>query len=47
MRQSKKLLLLLVLMLLAGLTGVANSAQSQEITQQQKLVVFESVGSPT
>ncbi len=47
MRPSKKLLFLLVLMLLAGLTGVANPAQSQEITHQQKLVVFESVGSPT
>jgi hypothetical protein len=47
MRPSKKLLLLLVLIMLAGLTGVSNPAQSQEITQQEKLVVFESVGSPT
>ncbi len=47
MRLSKKLLILLALTLLAGLTGMANPAQSQEITQQQKLVVFESVGSPT
>ena len=47
MRLSKKLLLLLVVMLLAGLTGMAHPAQSQQSTQQQKLVVFESVGSPT
>ena len=45
MRPSKKLLLLLVLILLAGLTGVAIPARSQEITQEEKLVVFESVGS--
>jgi len=47
MHISKKLLFLLVLTLLAGLTGLAHPAQSQEITQQEKLVVFESVGSPT
>lgn len=47
MRLRKKLFLLLVLIMLAGLTGVAHPAQSQEITQQEKLVVFESVGSPT
>ena len=47
MHISKKLLFLLVLTLLAGLTGMAHPAQSQEITQQEKLVVFESVGSPT
>ncbi len=45
MRLRKKLLLLLVLILLTGLTGVVHPAQSQEITQQEKLVVFESVGS--
>ena len=47
MHISKKMLFLLVLTLLAGLTGLAHPAQSQEITQQEKLVVFESVGSPT
>jgi len=47
MRLRKKLLILLTLSLLAGLTGLAHPAQSQEITQQEKLVVFESVGSPT
>ena len=47
MHISKKLLFLLVLTLLAGLTGMAHPAQSQEITKQEKLVVFESVGSPT
>lgn len=47
MHFSKKMLFLLVLTLLASLTGMAHPAQSQEITQQEKLVVFESVGSPT
>jgi len=46
MRLGKKILLIVV-MLLVGLAGAAHPAQSQEITQQQKLVVFESVGSPT
>lgn len=47
MRFGKALLMLLVLSLLAGFTGVAHPAQSQEISQQEKLVVFETVGSPT
>ena len=47
MRPGKKWFLLFVLALLASLSGVAHPAQSQEITQQEKLVVFESVGSPT
>lgn len=47
MKFSKKLLYFLVLSLLASLTGMVHPARSQEITPQQKLVVFESVGSPT
>lgn len=47
MQLRNKLLLLLALSLLAGLTGVVYPAQSQEATPQEKLVVFETVGSPT
>ncbi|NLB70775.1 MAG: hypothetical protein GX797_02050 [Chloroflexi bacterium] len=44
MKTGKKLIALIVLLLLAGLSGVAHPAQSQE-SVQPKLVVFESVGS--
>lgn len=47
MKLSKKLLCFTVLALLASLIGVTNPVQSQDITQQPKLVVFESVGSTT
>ena len=47
MKLSKKLLCFAVIALLASLIGVPNPAQSQDITQQSKLVVFESVGSTT
>lgn len=47
MRLSKKLLCVLVLSLLASFSGMVHPARSQESTPQQKLVVFESVGSPT
>jgi hypothetical protein len=44
MKLGKKLLILLVLSLLAGLAGVTQPALSQE-PGQPKLVVFEAVGS--
>ena len=47
MKISKKLLYILVLSLLTSFSGIVRPAQSQESTPQQKLVVFESVGSPT
>ena len=47
MKLSKKLLCFVIIALLASLVGVANPVQSQDITQQSKLVVFESVGSTT
>ncbi len=47
MKLGKKILLMLVLLLLAGLSGGAHPVQSQDSPTQQKMVVFESVGSPT
>jgi len=47
MKLSKKLLCFVIIALLASLVGVPNPVQSQDITQQSKLVVFESVGSTT
>ena len=44
---SKKMVYFLVLSLLASFTGIVHPARSQESSPQQKLVVFESVGSPT
>lgn len=43
----KKLPVILVISLLAGIVGAAAPAYSQAITEQPKLVVFESVGSTT
>ncbi|NLE83098.1 MAG: hypothetical protein GX603_01115 [Chloroflexi bacterium] len=45
MKSGKKLLALLVISLLATLMAGTSPTQSQAITDQPKLVVFESVGS--
>ena len=43
----KKLLVVIALIVLAGLTGAAAPKSGQAAVQQPKLVVFESVGSTT
>ncbi len=47
MKFTNKILALLVVTLLASLAGAAMPVQAQETTTQDRLVVFESVGSDT
>ena len=47
MKFTKKLFALLVVSLLVSLVGAAMPVQAQESTTQERLVVFESVGSDT
>ncbi len=47
MKFTKNMLTLLIVSLLVSLAGAAMPVQAQESTTQERLVVFESVGSDT